>query len=110
MEPTLPLLMRVPRAPFPFPLKLLAEAEGEELLEDEDDAELTEGVDVDPAVLALEPEPDLENSHELQGQAIGNTHADSPDDVEDPELVEVMVAPMLNEPLVAITELTLLLH
>lgn len=105
MEPTLPLLMRVPRAPFPFPLplKLLAEAEGEELLDDDDDAELTEGVDVDPAVLTLEPETDLKNSHEMQGQEIGNTHVDSPDAEEVPEVVEVTGAPMLNEPLVAST-------
>jgi hypothetical protein len=84
-------------------LKLLAEAEGEELLDDDDDAELTEGVDVDPAVLALGTEPDLENGHKVQGQAIGNTHVDSPDDVEDPELVEVTVAPTVNGALVAIT-------
>jgi hypothetical protein len=89
-------------------LKLLPEAEGEELPDDDDDAELPEGVDVDPVVLALETEPDLENSHEVQGHAIGNTHVDSPDDVEDPELVVVTVAPTANAPLEPITELTLL--
>jgi hypothetical protein len=82
-------------------LKLLPEAEGEELPdEDDDDTELPEAVDVDPVALALETEPDLENSHELQGQAIGNTHVDSPDDVDDPELVVVTVAPTVNAPLV----------
>jgi hypothetical protein len=49
-------------------LKLLPEAEGEELPddEDEDDTELPEAVDVDPVGLALETEPDLENSHKMQ--------------------------------------------
>jgi len=74
-------------------LKLLPEAEGEELPDDDDDAELPEGVDVDPVVLALETEPDV----------------DSPDDVEDPELVVVTVAPTANAPLEPITELTLLI-
>jgi hypothetical protein len=83
-------------------LKLLPEAEGE-LPDDDDDTELPEAVDVDPVVLALETEPDLENSHEVQGQAIGNTHVDAPDDVEDPELVEVTVAPRANGALVPIT-------
>ena len=81
-------------------MKLLPEAEGE--LPD-DDIELPEAVDVDPVVLALETEPDLENSHEMQSQAIGNTHVDSPDAEEVPEVVEVTGAPMLNEPLVAST-------
>jgi len=46
-------------------LKLLPEAEGEELPDDDDDdTELPEEVDVDPVVLALETEPDLENGHE----------------------------------------------
>lgn len=76
-----------------MPLKLLAEAEGEELLDEDDDAELTEGVDVDPAVLTLEPELDV----------------DSPDDEEVPEVVELTGAPMLNAPLVASTSLTLLI-
>jgi hypothetical protein len=83
-------------------LKLLPEAEGEELPDDDDDTELPEGVDVDP--VALETEPDLESSHKVQGRAIiGNTHVDSPDDVEDPELVVVTVAPTENAPLVPIT-------
>jgi hypothetical protein len=85
-------------------LKLFPEVEGEELPDDDDDdAELPEGVDVDPVVVALETKPDLENSHEVQGQAIGNTHVDSPDDVEDPELVVVTVAPTENGALVPIT-------
>lgn len=88
-------------------MKLLPEAEGEEL---PDDTELPEEVDVDPVVLALAPEiePDLENSHEMQGQAIGNTNVDGVDDVEDPELVVVTVAPTGNGALVPITSLTLL--
>lgn len=85
-------------------MKLLPEEEGEELPDDDDDdTELPEGVDVDPVAVALETEPDLENSHELQAQAIGNTHADSPDDVDDPELVLVTVAPTANPPLEPIT-------
>jgi len=85
-------------------LKLLAEAEGAELPDDDDDdAELPEGVDADPVVLALETEADLENSHKVQGQAKGNTHVDSPDDVEDPELVVVTVAPTENGALEPIT-------
>ena len=47
-------------------MKLLPEEEGEELPDDDDDVELPEGVDVDPVVLALETEPDLDNSHEVQ--------------------------------------------
>jgi len=39
----------------------------------------------------------------VQGQAKGNTHVDSPDDVEDPELVVVTVAPTENGALVPIT-------
>ena len=35
--------------------------------------------------------------------AIGNTHVDVPDDVEDPELVVVTVAPMENGALEPIT-------
>jgi hypothetical protein len=63
MEPTLPLLMRVPRAPFP--LKLLPEPEGDEPLDADDP--VPEG-DVDPVLLALdavglETEPDLESSY-----------------------------------------------
>jgi hypothetical protein len=84
-------------------LKLLPEEEGEELPDDDDDAELPEGVDVDPVALTLEAEPDLENSHKVRGQAIGNTHVDSPDDVEDPELVVVTVAATANPPLEPIT-------
>jgi hypothetical protein len=49
-------------------LKLLPEAEGELPDDDDDDTELPEAVDVDPVVLALETEPDLENSHEVQGR------------------------------------------
>jgi hypothetical protein len=68
-------------------LKLLPEAEGEELPdEDDDDTELPEGV-VDPVALALETEPDV----------------DSPDDVDDPELVVVTVAPTANPPLEPMT-------
>lgn len=74
-------------------MKLLPEAEGEELPDDEDDTKLPVAVDVDPVGLALETEPDV----------------DSPDDVEDPELVEVTVAPTENAPLEPITELTLLI-
>jgi hypothetical protein len=44
----------------------------------------------------------------MQGRAIGNTHEDGVDDVEDPELVEVTVAPTGNGALEPITELTLL--
>lgn len=88
-------------------MKLLAE--GEELPDDaDDDAELTEGVDVDPDVLALETEPDLENSHEVQDHAIRNTHVDSADDVEDPELVVLTGGPMVNAPLWPIISFTLL--
>jgi len=92
-------------------LKLLPEAEGEELPDDDDDddTELPRRVDVDwPALDATEPEtePDLETSHEMQGQAITNTHEDGVDDAEDAELVEVTVAPMANGALVPITELT----
>jgi hypothetical protein len=43
-------------------LKLLPEAEGAEPLDDEEDAELPDAVEVDPVALALETEPDLENS------------------------------------------------
>jgi hypothetical protein len=68
-------------------LKLLPEEEGEELPDDDDDAELPEGVDVDPVALTLEAEPDV----------------DSPDDVEDPELVVVTVAATANPPLEPIT-------
>jgi len=90
-------------------LKLLPEPEGEEPLEDDDP--VPEG-DVDPVLLALdavglETEPDLESSYEMQGQAIGNTHEDGADD-EDPELVEVTVAPTVNGALEPTTELTLL--
>jgi hypothetical protein len=47
-------------------LKLLPDAEGEELPDDDDDdTELPEAVDVDPVVLALETEPDLENSQKV---------------------------------------------
>ena len=46
-------------------MKLLPEAEGEELPDDDDDAALPEGLDVDPVVLALETEPELENSHTI---------------------------------------------
>lgn len=63
---------------------------------------------MDPDVLALETEPDLENSHEVQGHAIRNTHADSADNVEDPELVVLTGAPMVNAPLWPITSFTLL--
>ena len=98
--------MRVPRAPFP--LKLLPEVEGEELPDVVVDVELPGFVDVDPVALALETEPDLGNIHKVQGQEIGNTHVDSPDDVEDPEVVEVLVAPTENGALEPITELTLL--
>ena len=86
-------------------MKLLPEAEGE-LPDDDDDIELPEAVDVDPVVLALETEPDLENSHEMQSQAIRNTHVDSPDEVEAPELVVVTVAPTANGALDPTTELT----
>lgn len=68
-------------------MKLLPEEEGEELPDDDDDAELPEGVDVDPVALTLEAEPDV----------------DSPDDVEDPELVVVTVAATANPPLEPIT-------
>ena len=84
-------------------MKLLPEEEGEELPDDDDDVELPEAVDMDPVVLALETEPDLENSHEVQCHEIRNTHVDSPDDVEDPELVVVTVAPTVNGALVPIT-------
>jgi hypothetical protein len=46
-------------------LKLLPEAEGEELPDVDVDVELPEGVVVDPVALALETEPDLENRHEV---------------------------------------------
>lgn len=68
-------------------MKLLPEAEGAELPDDDDDAELPEGVDVDPVALALETEPDV----------------DRPDAVDDPELVVVTVAPTGNAPLEPIT-------
>lgn len=46
--------------------------EGEELPEDDDDdVELPEGVDVDPVVLALETEPDLEKTVTKCKDAIG---------------------------------------
>jgi hypothetical protein len=89
-------------------LKLLAEAEEEELLDDDDDvAELRKRDVVDPVVLALDPvgletEPELENSRQVQGQALGNTHEDNADDV-DAELVVVTVAPMEIGALVPIT-------
>ena len=68
-------MTRIPIAPFPFPLKLLAEAEGEEVPDDDDDVELPEGVDADPLEVALDTEPDLENGHEVQGQACNRKHA-----------------------------------
>lgn len=73
-------------------------AEEEELLDDDDDAAELRRRDVAPVVLAVDPveletEPELENSREAQGQAMGNTHEDNADDV-DAELVVVTVAPM----------------
>jgi len=76
-------------------LKLFPEAEGEEL-PDDDDTELPERVDEDlPALDTAEPETEPDE--------------DGVDDVEDPELVEVTVAPMLNGALVTSTELTSLI-
>jgi len=62
--------------------------------DDDDDAELPEGVDLDPVALALalETEPDV----------------DCVDDM-DPELVVLTGAPTANEPLWPITSLTLLI-
>jgi hypothetical protein len=75
-------------------LKLLAEAEEEELLDDDDEVTEPTGRDVDPVVLdpvGLETEPDEDNVDDA-----------------DPELVVVTVAPMANGALVPITELILL--
>jgi hypothetical protein len=97
-----------------FPLKLLAEGEGALPDDDEDDGVTpVEGVVVEPVVVGLvvgvETEPDLENSHEAQSQAMENTYEDNLDDADvDPELVEVTVAPMANEGLVSSGALILL--
>jgi len=108
IEPTLlpPMWLK---APFPFPLKLLGVAEEEELL---DDALLP--LELDACALVLEPaglvaEPDLKQSHEVQGQAIENTNEEEAGDDVDAELVvEVTVTPMVKGALVPSTSETLL--